>query len=204
MAVTGVILAGFIVGHLLGNLQVFLGPDVFNAYAEKLREIPALLWGVRLTLLISVTLHIWSTVQLALLKKSARPVGYAKLSPQASSYASRTMYWSGPIVAAFVLYHLMEFTWGVGGTRFIPGDAYGNLVAGFEVPGVAVFYIFSMGLLCLHLSHGLSSFLQSLGFHHPRYTPRVKKLAVAVAVLIFLGFSSIPVAVMAGVIPQVF
>jgi len=203
MAATGVVLAGFVVGHLLGNLQIFLGPDRFNSYAHALKSLPELLWPVRITLLVSVVLHIWSSIQLAVVRSEARPVGYVRTKSIASSYASRTMYMSGPIIAAFIIYHLMEFTFGVGGTPYMESDAYGNVINGFRSPAVSLFYIVAMGLLCLHLRHGLSSIVQSLGLDHPRYTPRLKGLAVLAATLIFLGFASIPVAVLAGVIPTI-
>ena len=203
MAVSGIVLSGFVVGHLLGNLQIFLGPDRFNGYARALKALPELLWAVRITLLVSVALHIWSSIQLAVVKSEARPLGYVRSKSIASSYASRTMYMSGPIVAAFIVYHLMQFTLGVGGTPYMESDPYGNVINGFRVPAVSLFYILAMALLCLHLRHGLSSMVQTLGLHHPRYTPRLKALAVIVATLIFFGFVSIPVAVMAGVIPTI-
>lgn len=203
MAATGLVLAGFVAGHLLGNLQIFLGPDRFNSYARTLKSLPELLWPVRITLLISVILHIWSSVQLAVVKSEARPIDYVRTKSTASTYASRTMYMSGPILAAFIVYHLMQFTFGVGGTPYMESDAYGNVINGFRAPAVSLFYIVAMGLLCLHLRHGLSSIVQSLGLTHPRYTPRLKSIAVIVATLIFLGFVSIPVAVLAGLIPTI-
>jgi succinate dehydrogenase cytochrome b subunit len=204
MAATGAILAAFVIGHLLGNLQIFLGPDRFNGYARALKSLPELLWAVRITLLVSVAMHIWSSIQLAVVKSEARPVGYVRMKSTASSYASRTMYMSGPIVLAFIIYHLMQFTFGAGGTPFMETDPYGNVINGFRVPAVSLFYIIAMLLLCLHLRHGLSSMVQSLGLPHPRYTETLKTLAVIVATLIFFGFISIPVAVMTGVIPTVF
>jgi succinate dehydrogenase / fumarate reductase cytochrome b subunit len=203
MAVSGVILAGFVLAHLLGNLQIFLGPDAFNSYARTLRHLPELVWPTRAILLIAVTLHIWSSLQLAVAKSEARPTGYVKSKPTGSSYASRTMYWSGPIIAAFVIYHLMQFTFGVGGTPYHPFDAYGNVIEGFRVPALAIFYVIAMGLLCLHLRHGLWSMFQTLGFYHPRHTPRIKRLASLIALFIFFGFISIPIAVVLRVIPQV-
>jgi succinate dehydrogenase / fumarate reductase cytochrome b subunit len=203
MAVSGMVLAGFVAGHLLGNLQIFLGPDRFNGYARTLKSLPELLWTVRITLLVMVTLHIWSSIQLAVVKSEARPVNYVRQKSIASSYASRTMYWSGPIVALFIIYHLLQFTFGVGGTPYMEIDPYGNVINGFRVPAVSLFYIIAMGLLCLHLRHGLSSIGQSLGFHHPRYTPRLEAASVIVATLIFFGFVSIPVAVLTGVIPNI-
>jgi succinate dehydrogenase cytochrome b subunit len=203
MAVSGTVLALFVIGHLAGNLQIFLGPDQFNGYARFLHSVPELLWPVRVILLVMVLLHIWSSIELAVAKRDARPDGYARYAHAASTYASRTMYMSGPILAAFVIYHLMQFTFGTGGTPFNEGDAYGNVIAGFRNPAISGFYILSMGLLCLHLRHGLWSLFQTLGFYHPRYTPRFRQGATAIAVLIFLGFSSIPAAVLTHLIPQI-
>jgi len=203
MAVSGIVLAGFIVVHLLGNLQIFLGPDQFNGYARRLRSLPELLWPARAVLLVMVLVHIWSSLQLAVTKSEARPYKYAKRKPIESSYASRTMYMSGPIIAAFVVYHLMQFTFGVGGTPYDPFDAYDNVVSGFRVLPVTVFYIIAMALLCLHLRHGLWSMIQTLGFYHPRYTPRIKSLATIIALLIFLGFISIPLAAISRLVPRV-
>ena len=203
MAITGIILALFVIFHLLGNLQIFIGPDEYNSYARTLRRLPELLWPVRIILLISVILHIWSSLQLAVTKSEARPTGYQRWKPSASSYASRTMYWSGPIIAAFVVYHLLEFTYGAGGTPYSPFDPYGNVIGGFRVPAVSFFYIFAIGLLCLHLRHGLWSTFQTLGFYHPRHTPRIRRIASLVSLFIFFGFISIPIAVLLRIIPQI-
>ena len=202
MAVTGGILFAFIIGHLAGNLQIFEGRDKLNAYGRFLHSIGELLWPVRIVLLVSVALHIIATVQLALLKKRARPVGYSRREAIASSYASRTMYWSGPIVLAFVIFHLLQFTAGYihPESQFIEGDVYHNVVAGFQVWWVSVWYIFSVSLLGLHLSHGISSMFQSLGFNHPKHTPVLKSAAVAVAVVIVLGYISIPISVLLGIV----
>ena len=163
MAISGIILFGYVIAHLLGNLQIFLGPAQFNGYARFLHSVPELLWPARIVLLIAVILHIWSSLHLAVVKSEARPVGYVKKRADGSSYASRTMYWSGPIIAAFVIYHLLQFTFGMGGTPYQELDAYGNVINGFRVPVVAIFYIIAMALLCLHLRHGLWSMVQSLG-----------------------------------------
>lgn len=198
MALTGVVLVGFVIVHLLGNLQVFVGPDKFNAYAHTLKSVPAVLWGARLTLLTAVFLHIWSAFSLWRLKADARPIGYQKRRPIASSYASRTMYWSGPILLLFIVYHLMQFTIGAGGTRFVEDEPYDNLVAGFQVVPIALFYIMAMGFLCLHLFHGIWSMFQTLGLQHPKYTPMLRLLAKVIALALFVGFSSIPLAVLLG------
>jgi succinate dehydrogenase / fumarate reductase cytochrome b subunit len=200
MAVTGVILFGFLIGHMLGNLQVFAGREKINAYAAFLHHQPGLLWGTRLILLAAVTLHIVATVQLWLLKREARPVAYKMRKATGSSYASRTMYWSGPIIAAFVVYHLLHFTFGTVHPNFQEGDVYDNLVSGFRVIPVSIAYIVAMGMICLHLYHGLWSWFQTLGVSHPRYTPWLQRLAIFGAFFIFLGFAAVPVAVLAGVV----
>ncbi len=198
MALTGVILVGFVVVHLLGNLQVFAGPDKFNTYAHTLKSIPAVLWGARLTLLMAVALHIWSAFSLWRLKAEARPVKYRNQRSIASTYASRTMYWSGPILLLFIVYHLLHFTVGVGGTRFIEGEPYDNLVSGFQVVPIALFYILAMGCLCFHLFHGVWSMFQTLGVNHPKYSPLLRFAAKVLAIALFVGFSSIPLGVLLG------
>ncbi len=200
MAVTGAILFLFVIGHLLGNLQVFEGPARLNAYGKFLKSLGELLWIARIGLLAAVGLHILATVQLWLLNQKARPVAYAKKKSVNSSYADRTMYWSGPIVLAFVIFHLLQFTAGYihPESQFIEGDIYHNVVAGFSVWWVSVWYIFSMILLGFHLRHGLWSMFQSLGMNHPRHTPVLKQAALWIALLITVGYISIPVAVLAG------
>ena len=202
MAVSGCILFLFVVGHLIGNLQIYEGPEKLNRYAVFLRSMPAVLWGVRTVLLAMVLLHIWSSIQLAARNIGARPVGYRMKKATGSSYASRTMYWSGPIILAFVIYHLLDFTFGKVNPHYEPGNVYGNVVASFQLIPVAVFYIVAMLLLCLHLYHGLWSMFQSLGIAHPRYTPMLRKGAAVAAVLIAAGNISIPVAVLAGWVKQ--
>ena len=200
MAVSGLILFGFVVGHLIGNLQIYEGADKLNRYAVFLRSLPAALWGARITLLVMVLLHIWSSLQLAARKWNARPIGYKKKKATESSYASRTMYWSGPIILAFVIYHLLDFTFGTLNPNFQEGDVYHNVIASFSVPVVSAFYIIAMILLCMHLYHGVWSMFQTLGFHHPRHTLMLKRAAKVVAILIAAGNISIPVAVLTGLV----
>jgi succinate dehydrogenase / fumarate reductase cytochrome b subunit len=200
MAVTGLILFSFVIGHLAGNLQVFEGREKMDAYGVFLRSLPAALYAARIVLIISVTLHIVTTVQLARLKQTARPIGYVKKNNAAGSYASRTMYWSGPIIAAFVIYHLAQFTYRVTDTRFIEGRIYDNLVITFQQPYISILYIIAMVLLGFHLSHGFWSMFQSLGIVSPAYSPYIKLLAQALAIIITVGFISIPICVLAGVV----
>jgi len=198
MAVTGAILFLFVIFHMLGNLQVFEGPAQMNYYGAALRKFPEALWAVRVILLISVILHIWSSIELAVRKKKARPVGYANKENIASDYASRTMYWSGPIVLAFIIYHLLDLTSGTihQGGGFVVGDPYHNLVSGFQVWWVSAWYIFAMILLGFHIRHGAWSMFQSLGFNHPRHTPILKKGAAVLALIIVLGYVSIPLSIL--------
>ncbi|MES1261493.1 MAG: succinate dehydrogenase cytochrome b subunit [Acidobacteriota bacterium] len=200
VALTGAVLFGFVTGHLLGNLQVFLGPERLNAYSAFLKSNLELLWGARITLLICVAAHIVVTIQLWQLKNQARPVGYAKKKNPHSSIASRTMYYSGPVIAAFVVYHLLHLTLGAVHPHYSETDVYSNIVYGFLQWPVSVAYIVAVGLLCLHLRHGISSIFQTLGFNHPRYTPRIKSAATAISVLYFAGYASIPLGVLTGII----
>jgi succinate dehydrogenase / fumarate reductase cytochrome b subunit len=202
MAVTGILLFVFVIGHLLGNLQVFEGPAKLNAYGAFLHSIGEFLWPVRIILLIAVTLHIVATVQLALRKKRARPIEYSVKKAIASSYASRTMYWSGPIVLAFIIFHLLHLTAGYihPGAAYIEGDVYHNVVSGFQVWWVSLSYVVAISLLGLHLRHGLWSMFQSLGIHQPQHTARLKTTAMVIAVLIVLGYISIPISVLLGLV----
>jgi succinate dehydrogenase / fumarate reductase, cytochrome b subunit len=209
MALTGVLLFGYVVAHLLGNLQIFsANPDQINVYAAFLHN-PAnatLLWIARLVLLAAVALHVIASVQLWNLKRAARPIAYVKKEDASATYASRTMMWSGPIVAAFVIFHVLHLTAGA----VLPLEEIGpnapnvraNVIAGFQNYWVSAFYIIAMVLLCMHLYHGLWSMFQSLGFSHPRYTPALKKAAAIFAILVAIGNCSIPVAVMTGLLTQ--
>jgi succinate dehydrogenase (or fumarate reductase) cytochrome b subunit, b558 family len=205
MAITGLILFGFVLGHLAGNLQVFEPPEKLNRYAAFLKSVPSLLWTARITLLLAVGVHIWSSFQLWLLQRDARPIKYVKKANLNSTYASRTMLWSGPIIAAFVVFHLLQFTFGAihPGAPFDEHNVYNNVVLGFRVWPVSLFYIIAMTMLCYHLYHGLWSMFQSLGFSHPVYTPWLQRISKIVAILIAIGYISIPVAILAGFIKPV-
>src|ERR1044071_10251200 len=161
-------LFNFVVGHMLGNLQIFVGPESINRYGAFLQGLGELLWVARISLIVLVLLHIWSAVKLSAENKAARPIGYGNYHPTGSSYASRTMLMSGLIIAAFIVYHLLHFTvqiQGINGTgqdfRLLEDakhrhDVYGMMVLGFKQPIVSLFYIVGMILLSLHLSHGVS------------------------------------------------
>jgi succinate dehydrogenase cytochrome b subunit len=200
MAVTGLILFGYLIAHMLGNLQIFLGREVMNHYAETLHANLPLLWTARTILLISVVLHIWASIQLSIIKKEARPVAYVKRANVSSSWASRSMMLSGPIIAAFVIFHLLHLTTGTIHPRFIELHPYENLVTGFLVVPFALIYVVVMVLIGFHLSHGIWSMFQSMGLSHPRYTPVIKKFAAVFSWILIAGFISVPIAVLAGLV----
>jgi succinate dehydrogenase / fumarate reductase, cytochrome b subunit len=208
MAVTGVVLIGFVIVHMLGNLKIFSGPTEINAYSRFLREVgwPAvgygqLLWVVRIVLLVCVSLHIIAAIQLTRMSWAARPIGYTVKRDIETTWDARTMRWGGVLLVAFVIFHLLHLTGGVVGFRagqFKDFAVYQNVVAAFSVRPVALFYIVAMGALCLHLSHGIWSMLQTLGWNTARNEAALKILSRVIAIVVFVGFSSVPVAVMVG------
>jgi succinate dehydrogenase / fumarate reductase cytochrome b subunit len=202
MALTGVVLFGYVLAHLLGNLQIYMGPAQINAYAEFLHSKPGALWAARTVLLICVVWHIVAATQLWALNRAARPVSYAKKANVPSSYAARTMKWSGPIIAAFVVFHILHLTTGdVLPAEYQELQVYHNVTMGFSHLPVSIAYIVCMILLCMHLYHGLWSMFQSVGISHPRYTPWLKRFAKVFAIFICVGNISIPISVMLGILP---
>jgi succinate dehydrogenase cytochrome b subunit len=202
MAVTGLVLFGFVVGHMIGNLQLFLGREALNDYAVFLRHFlhGQGLWIARAGLIIAVGLHIWAATSLTLSNWSARPVGYRLWQARESTYASRTMVWSGPILALFIVYHLLHFTTGTLHPDFIDGDVFHNVVVGFQNPFVSAFYVLAMLALGLHMYHGVWSMLQSLGLSHPRWNVWRRVFSVTVTGVVVVGNISMPVAVLLGVV----
>ncbi len=212
MALTGFALFGFVVAHLLGNLQIFLGPESLNRYGHFLQTTPELLWPARIGLIVLIALHVVAAAQLSAENKRARPIPYARCEVVAASYASRTMLMSGLIIAVFVIYHLLHYTAQVPGINFTGQDfrslldaqqrhdVYQMMILGFKQPLVSGFYILGIALLCLHLSHGVSSMFQSMGWKNKYYGRFLDMFAVAAAVLIFLGYCSIPLAVLSGLV----
>jgi succinate dehydrogenase / fumarate reductase cytochrome b subunit len=207
MAITGVMLVGYVFAHLLGNLQIYSSDaEQINRYAGFLHNPAnaAALWAARSVLLVAVALHIVAATQLWLQNRAARPIGYVKKADLPASYAARTMIWSGPIVGAFVIFHVLHLTAGkVLELRELgpnmPDVRY-NVITGFSNPWVSGFYVLAMILLCLHLYHGMWSMFQSLGISHPRYTPIVKKAAAVLAIAVAVGNCSIPIAVLTGLL----
>ncbi len=203
MAITGLGLWIFVIVHMLGNLQIFLGPEKINAYAALLKASPALLWSARIGLLVIASLHILAAAQLSLSNRRARPIGYEFKKPVASTLANRTMLISGLIIFAFILFHLAQFTLGWIDPHYLRlrdvygrHDVYGMMIIGFSNPAISIFYIVSMGLLLLHLSHGVSSLFQSLGLRSKKTFGFFDKLAKISALALFIGNSMIPLAIL--------
>jgi succinate dehydrogenase / fumarate reductase cytochrome b subunit len=202
MAVTGAILVLFVLGHMLGNLQVYLGPEALNRYGALLRQLlhGTGLWIVRFGLLAAVSLHIWSATALTLESRRARPQGYREVRWKESTYASRTMRWGGVILLLFVVYHLLHFTTGTAHPDFVEGDVYHNFVTGFQNVPASLVYIVAMLALGLHLRHGVWSMFQTLGVSHPRYMRLARAGAWILAALVVTGNVSFPLAVLAGIV----
>ena len=209
MAASGAFLFLFVVGHLVGNLQIFLGPEAINRYGHFLQSNMEIIWPVRFGMIVLLVLHVWSAAKVSRENKAARPIGYAgDLAAPAASYASRTMLMSGLIVAAFIIYHLLHYTVQIKainftGTDFLTlhdekdrHDVYAMMVLGFRQPLVSGFYIIAMALLCTHLSHGVYAMFQSLGIKLGWCPCLPKCLAKWGSILIFLGYVSIPIAVL--------
>jgi succinate dehydrogenase cytochrome b subunit len=208
VAITGVILILFVIGHLLGNLQIFLGPDWINGYSQHLRDLGPLLWLIRIFLLVTVIFHIYVTIRLAIDNRRARPEPYIDKEYVKATFASRHMVMSGLIVLAFIVYHLAHFTFRKTDARFPllkldplnRYDVYSMMVYGFQNYFVSGFYILGLFLLALHLSHGSSSFFQSLGMNDKKLTPRLAFGGRVFAWLLFVGYISIPIAVLLGLV----
>ena len=203
LAVSGVILFGFVIQHMLGNLQVFLGPEVYNHYAESVKSNPALVWSVRSLLLVALITHVVLVVQLYSRTLTARPIGYRVKKNIVTSYAAATMKYSGPALLLYILFHLAHFTapgLSLGEHQFSPIDVYGNFVASFQLPWVTLLYVTANLLLGMHLYHGAYSLLQSLGLNHPRYNARARLGARGFALLITAGNVVMPLSVLFGLI----
>jgi succinate dehydrogenase / fumarate reductase cytochrome b subunit len=199
MAATGVLLTLFVIGHLAGNLLILAGPEAYNAYSHFLKhQVIELLWVARSVLLGSLVLHVVASIQVSLSSRRARPVGYALKKNVETTYAARTMIWSGPLLFLYIVYHLMMFTFLVTGPGYSPTNVYRNVVLSFQVPAISGVYVAAMVLLCLHIHHGAWSMMQTLGAGTPRYRTLRRMVAPALAAAISLGYILIPVSVLLG------
>jgi succinate dehydrogenase / fumarate reductase cytochrome b subunit len=200
MAVTGAIGFGYLIAHVIGNLLVFRGPAKIDAYAGFLKSNLGLLWAARAILLVAVIAHIVAAFQLVRISRKSRPIHYKRWRSVGSDFASRTMRWTGPLVGIFIVYHLLHFTVGIVHPDFHEGQVYHNITAGFGVWYVSAFYIVAMLALFGHLYHGAWSMFQSVGLNHPKYNRLVRILATLISIFVVVGFISIPVAVLLGLI----
>jgi succinate dehydrogenase / fumarate reductase cytochrome b subunit len=209
MAVSGIVLLGYVLAHMVGNLKIFLGKEDINEYADWLRRLgePALprevaLWGMRAGLIAAFVIHIVAAYQLTLINRRARPTRYQ--SPRdyaAANFASRTMRWTGIIVGLFLIFHLLDLTFGTVNPGYASGNPYRNMIASFDRVPVAVAYIVANLALGIHIFHGAWSMFQSLGFNNPRYNAWRRSFAVGFAGLITTGNVAIPLLITAGVRP---
>jgi len=207
MAATGLLLLAFVIAHLAGNLLIFAGQDALNAYADKLRRMWWLLWLARAGLLAAVLVHVWLAVVLTRDNRAARPIRYAAWHPARTTAAARTMMASGLLVTAFIVYHLLHFTFRVTHPAVSHltdalgrHDVFSMVVRSFSDPALVIAYVAAMGMLCLHLGHGAASWLQSLGLNSERLLPVVEHIGRLTAWLIFLGYSAIPLSIFFGLI----
>jgi succinate dehydrogenase / fumarate reductase, cytochrome b subunit len=207
VAVTALLLILYVLGHLVGNLQIYLGPDRINAYAKFLHDLGPILWVVRVILLAAFVIHIVATIQLAQENRLAKPQKYAVAGYQRSTMASRTMIVSGLIVLCFVIYHLLQFTLQVTDPEFREvhdsigrHDVYRMLILGFRHPLVSLFYVIALFLLTTHLSHGFASVVQTLGINNRKIANFVSTGGQTLAWIVFAGYISIPVTILLGII----
>ena len=201
MAGTGLIMLAYLITHVLANLLVFQGPEKINAYSKLLHGTGGALWAARAVLFAALVLHVVAAVQLTFRQRAARPVGYAGgREPQVSTLAARTIRWGGVLILVFLVYHILHFTLGTVHPAFMEGDPYHNVAAGFSNLGVVAFYELALAAVGLHLYHGIWSSGRSLGMSPPSPYPLRRQLALALSVLVWLGFAVIPIAVYGGII----
>lgn len=205
MAISGLLFLGFVIGHLLGNLTIFMGPEAINHYAQKLRSLGPGLWIIRAGLLGIIAAHIVSSILLTIENRKARPIAYVRKKTLGTTFAARTMMLSGLLLLAFIVFHLMHYTFRITHPEISHltdaqglHDVYAMVVLSFQQLQISAVYLVAMFLLALHLSHGISSVPQTLGLNDDRLIPVYKSIGYAVSALIFIGYSMIPVAVLLG------
>lgn len=194
MAVSGFVLFGFLVEHMIGMMLFFKGPEALNGYGGLLRYSSVVLWMARSVMLAAVVIHIWTATVLVLRQWAARPIGYAQKRSRTQAYAARTMKYSGPVVLAFVLFHLAHLTWGMDVTPapFVENDVYANVANGFQFGWVVLVYVLGTSLVGLHLVHGGHSMFESIGVRHPRLDRPIRTVVGAVTLAIVAGFVILP------------
>jgi succinate dehydrogenase / fumarate reductase cytochrome b subunit len=203
MATSGVVLFGFSVVHMLGNMQIFVGREVINSYHVLLYGMPALLWGARAVLLLALVAHAVSAMQLARLNRSARPQRYHQISTAATSYAARTMVVGGVILLLYLIHHIAHMTVGyTAGLAYAHDhvDVYANLVNSYRHPWMAGLSVTAALVFGSHVYHGAWSLLQTLGVNHKRYNGMLRSAAMALAIMVTLGYVAVPIAVVSGLV----
>ena len=208
MGATGLALVGFILVHMLGNLQIFLGQEAFNEYPIKLRSLGAVLWIARGGLLVLFLTHVFAGLRLLLINRAARPKAYSSYRPRRATPYGRYMATLGIVVLAYVVYHLMHFTFGMVLSEYadlqdVAGrhDLYSYVILSFQNPAIAISYLVANALLCLHLLHGLPSLFSSAGLRHPKFNTLIDRGCLGFVTLIFVGNTAIPLAALLKVIP---
>lgn len=203
LAVTGAVLYGFVIGHMAGNLQVFLGPEQFNGYAHSIKSNALLLWGVRGVLLASIAAHIFISLSLVAKTAGARSIGYRAKENVATNYSAMTMKYGGPAIALYILFHLAHFTFpgvAMGHYKHSATDAYANFVNGFQVPWVTAIYVVAQFFVGMHLYHGAYSLFQTLGLNHTRYNKLIRSVPRILGVSVAAGNIAMPLAVLSGIV----
>jgi len=204
MAVTGLLMVLFVVGHLLGNLSIFAGPDGINAYAEKLRELAPIVWGTRIVMGISVILHVVLSIQITMENSAAKPEKYAVARSLRATFASKNMIWTGVLIGAFVGYHLLQFTFRVTPNLVLQEDALNRfdvftmVVTSLQTTFIALIYIVAMVSLFLHLTHGIQSTFQTLGLSNSVLLPRYGVAGKLLSGIFLVGYGAIPVLILVG------
>jgi succinate dehydrogenase / fumarate reductase cytochrome b subunit len=202
MGVTGLIGIGFVIVHMAGNLLAFRGQEAINAYAHFLASTGELLWLLRIVLVVSVILHVIAAYQLTVQNRAARPKGYVDRETQVSTWAARTLRWGGVLLLIFIILHILHFTnpgWRPEGV-FDKADVYTNIVMSFRIWWITLFYVIAMISLGLHIYHGAWSSVRSIGLAQPKQRPLHRTVALGIALILWLGFTAVPVAVFAGLI----
>ncbi len=208
MAISGFFMLFFITAHLMGNSTIFFGPSALNSYAEHLHSLGPLVWILRIFMLLMLVVHLYFGITLTLENNAANPSKYAKSTKLRATFASQTMIWSGLLILAFLVYHLLQFTFrvtpdiGPAAVANRPGDVYGMVLGSFQIFTIALVYVAAMVTLFFHLSHGIQSLFQTVGCSNDNTLPKVTMVGKLISVLFLVGYSAIPVFILAGILKK--
>lgn len=208
MAISGFFMLFFVTAHLMGNSTIFFGPSALNSYAEHLHSLGPLVWILRIFMFLMLVVHLYFGITLTLENNAANPSKYAKSSKLRATFASQTMIWSGLLILAFLVYHLLQFTFRVtpdivpAAVADRPGDVYGMVLGSFHIFTIALVYVAAMVTLFFHLSHGIQSLFQTVGCSNDNTLPKVTMVGKLISVLFLVGYSAIPVFILAGILKK--